>query len=105
MPVVQADPDHPTMKELDKVQIHPNLSDHKVHIGAQLRPDLYDKLINFLKKHHDCFAWWWLVTHRHDKDPSRGDDSPTPGRPRLASCEAEETQVCSRAYGVINEEV
>ena len=45
------------MESLDEVSIHPSLEDHKVQIGALLRPDLRQSLIDFLKLHHDCFAW------------------------------------------------
>ena len=51
------EPDQPTIEELDEVQIHPRLVDHKVQIGAQLDPRLRADLITFLRERHDCFAW------------------------------------------------
>ena len=45
------------MESLDEVSIHPSLEDHKVQIGALLRPDMRQSLIDFLKLNHDCFAW------------------------------------------------
>ena len=45
------------MESLDEVSIHPNLVDYKVQIGALLRPNLHQSLIDLLKHHHDCFAW------------------------------------------------
>ena len=45
------------MESLDEVSIHPSLEEHKVQIGALLRPDMRQSLIDFLKHHHECFAW------------------------------------------------
>ena len=49
--------DQPAMKELDEVPIHPELPDHIVHIRAQLSQDIQERLIEFLKQHHECFVW------------------------------------------------
>ncbi|XP_057803551.1 uncharacterized protein LOC131018872 [Salvia miltiorrhiza] len=43
--------------EIDEIQINASFSDHKVWIGAQLEPELREKLINFLSDYYDCFAW------------------------------------------------
>ena len=45
------------MEDLDEISIHSDLVDHKVQIGAFLCPDLRQSLIDFLKQHHNCFAW------------------------------------------------
>ena len=45
------------MESLDEVFIHPSLVDQKVQIGALMCLDLRQSLIDFLKLHHDCFAW------------------------------------------------
>ena len=49
--------DQPGIDELDQVSIHPDYPDHKVQIGARLCLELRLALIEFLKQHHDCFAW------------------------------------------------
>ena len=51
------DLNRPTMESLDEVSIHLSLEDHKVQIGALLRPNMRQSLIDFLKLNHDCFAW------------------------------------------------
>ena len=70
--------DRLAMESLDEVSIHPSLVDHKVQIGALLRPDLRQSLIDFLKFHHDCFAWSYtditsidleVMVHRFQVDP------------------------------------
>ncbi|XP_057803119.1 uncharacterized protein LOC131018411 [Salvia miltiorrhiza] len=45
------------MVEIDEVQINASFPDHRVRIGAQLEPELREKLINFLSDYYDCFAW------------------------------------------------
>ena len=66
------------MEELDEVQIHPDHPEHRVQIGARLRPELREQLISFLKANHDCFAWSHadmtgidpeIITHRLQVDP------------------------------------
>ena len=39
------------------MQIYPNYSNQKEHIGVRLEPELREKLINFLAQQQDCFAW------------------------------------------------
>ena len=55
------------MESLDDVSIHPGIPNHKVQIGALLRPDICLSLIEFLKQQHDCFAW--SHTNITDIDP------------------------------------
>ena len=49
--------DQTGIEKLDDVCIHPNYLDHKVQIGACLSTELQLALIEFLTRHHDCFAW------------------------------------------------
>ncbi|KAH6785375.1 hypothetical protein C2S51_037830 [Perilla frutescens var. frutescens] len=49
--------EEPEIEDLDEVQIHPELSDHRVSIGSRLTSDIKEQLIAFLKEHHDCFTW------------------------------------------------
>ena len=51
------DLDQPAMEELDEFPIYLDFTYHKVQIGAHLRLDLHESLIDFLKQNHDCFAW------------------------------------------------
>ena len=51
------DPDEPNMEELDEVSISKEFPEHKVQIGSKLTPELRAKLIEFLIRHHDSFAW------------------------------------------------
>ena len=68
----------PKVEELDEIQIHLCYPDHKTQIGADLDPVLRTELVDFLKKHHDCFAWSHedvtridlkLMTHELHVDP------------------------------------
>ena len=61
------------------MQIHPDYSNHKVQIGARLKPELRERLISFLTQQHDYFAWLHadmtgidpeIVVHRLQIDPS-----------------------------------
>lgn len=63
---------------MDEIQIHADHSDHKVHIGSRLKPELREQLIAFLKSNHDCFAWSHvdmtgidpdIITHKLQVDP------------------------------------
>ena len=45
------------MEELDEVQIHPDDPERKTNIGSRLDPETREKLIGFLKRNEDCFAW------------------------------------------------
>lgn len=54
---MKTEPNHPAMEELDEVQIHSDYPNRKTRIDSQLRPDIRDRLVVFLKQNHDCFAW------------------------------------------------
>ena len=45
------------MESLDEVSIDLDLPDHKVQVGAFLRPNIRFSLIDFLKQQHNYFAW------------------------------------------------
>ncbi|XP_038716417.1 uncharacterized protein LOC120009784 [Tripterygium wilfordii] len=45
------------MEKLDEVQIHPDFPYHKVLIGVQLPAHLRERMIQFLSRHYDWFAW------------------------------------------------
>ncbi|KAH6761645.1 hypothetical protein C2S52_019078 [Perilla frutescens var. hirtella] len=72
--------EEPKVEDLDEIQIHPEHPDHKVSIGSRLTSNIREQLIEFLKEHHDCFAWSFedmtgidpsIITHKLQVDPDK----------------------------------
>ena len=45
------------MEDLDDVSISEDFPEHTIQIRSKLTPEFRARLIEFLKKHHNCFAW------------------------------------------------
>lgn len=64
---------------LDEVSLDPTKPQQVVYIGCDVQEPLRSKLVEFLKKNADCFAWSYeditgidpkIITHKLNVDPS-----------------------------------